>query len=61
MKNDPLWNDNINEDLRDALVTVNRFIYETTGQSATQTEIAAALKRYFVLNEIKEHIVMERS
>jgi hypothetical protein len=52
--------DVIDEDLCDALVTIHKFIQEVTGESPAQTEIAAALKRYFVLNEIKEHIVMDR-
>ena len=43
-----------------ALETVDNFITQTTGQKPTQQEIANALKRYFVLNEIKAHIVMER-
>lgn len=46
--------------LLDALDTVNKFIAETTGESPTPQEIANALKRYFVLNEIKAHIVLER-
>jgi len=47
--------------LEEALETVDTFITETTGQEPTQQEIANALKRYFVLNEIKGHIVMERN
>jgi hypothetical protein len=46
--------------LAEALETVNKFIAETTGQPPTQKEVANALKRYFVLNEIKAHVVMER-
>lgn len=46
--------------LVEALVAVENFILETTGQKPTQQEIANALKRYFVLNEIKGHVVMER-
>jgi len=46
--------------LVDALETVDNFITQTTGQKPTQQEIANALKRYFVLNEIKGHVVMER-
>ena len=46
--------------LAEALETVENFISETTGQKPTQQEIADALKRYFVLNEIKGHIVMVR-
>jgi hypothetical protein len=44
-----------------ALETVEDFVTETTGQKPSQQEIANALKRYFVLNEIKGHIVMERN
>jgi hypothetical protein len=47
--------------LEEALESVENFITETTGQKPTQQEIANALKRYFVLNEIKAHVVMERS
>ena len=43
-----------------ALETVDQFVEQITGQAPTQTEIASALKRYFVLNEILEHIEMER-
>ena len=46
--------------LVEALQAVENFILETTGQKPTQQEIANALKRYFVLNEIKGHVVMER-
>ena len=46
--------------LADALQTVENFITETTGRKPTQQEIANALKRYFVLNEIKGHVLMER-
>ena len=47
--------------LAEALETVKNFITETTGHPPTQKEVANALKRYFVLNEIKDNIVMERS
>ena len=47
--------------LVEALETVGSFITETTAQKPTQQEIANALKRYFVLNEIKAHILMVRS
>ena len=43
-----------------ALKTVDEFVEQITGQAPTQTEIASALKRYFVLNEILEHIEMDR-
>ena len=44
----------------EALKFIENFIAETTGQKPTPQELANALKRYFVLNEIKAHIVMER-
>jgi len=46
--------------LAEALETVRHFIAETTGKKPTNDEIADALKRYFVLNEIKAHILMTR-
>jgi hypothetical protein len=46
--------------LADALESVENFITATTGQKPSQQEIANALKRYFVLNEIKAHVLMER-
>lgn len=45
----------------DAIETVRGFIAETTAKAPTDQEIAHALTRYFVLNEIKEHILMVRS
>ena len=45
----------------EAVETVRHFITETTGQAPSDQEIAAALKRYFVLNEIKAHILMARN
>ena len=50
-----------NDLILDAIQGVRRFITETTGQEPTDEEIADALKRYFVLNEIKAHILMVRS
>ncbi len=47
--------------LQEALGVVHQFIAEVTGKAPTQDEIADALKRYFVLNEIKAHIEMIRS
>jgi hypothetical protein len=46
--------------LNDALTTVSDFILQVTGREATPAEIADALTRYFVLNEIKDHILMMR-
>lgn len=46
--------------LNDALDRISDFIHQVTGAAPTQAEIADALTRYFVLNEIKEHILMLR-
>lgn len=46
--------------IQEAVRTIQNFMLETTGEEATQGEIARALNRYFVLNEIKEHIELER-
>lgn len=43
-----------------ALETVADFIHQVTGAEPTQAEIADALCRYFVLKEIKDHILMLR-
>jgi hypothetical protein len=50
---------------QDALLTgaldgVADFVRQVTGVEPTPAEIADALTRYFVLNEIKDHIVMMR-
>ena len=50
----------LNHSILKALQTIRRFIIETTGKAPTDEEIADALKRYFVLNEIKTHILMDR-
>jgi hypothetical protein len=46
--------------LEEALATIERFVAETTGQPPSEAELADALQRYFVLNEIKGHIEMLR-
>ena len=46
--------------LTDALDTVADFIRQVTGVEPTSAEIADALTRYFVLKEIKDHILMLR-
>ena len=46
--------------LTEALDTVADFIRQVTGVEPTPAEIADALTRYFVLKEIKDHIVMMR-
>jgi len=46
--------------ISDAMVTITDFIRQVTGIEPTRAEIADALTRYFVLNEIKDHILMLR-
>jgi hypothetical protein len=46
--------------LSQALARVADFVEQVTGAAPTQAEIADALSRYFVLNEIKDHILMVR-
>jgi hypothetical protein len=48
----------IEQPLLEALETIITFIRETTGRTPDQTELAEALKRYFVMKEIKDHIFM---
>jgi hypothetical protein len=45
----------------EAIETIRHFIAETTGQAPDDREIADALRRYFVLNEIRAHILMNRT
>jgi len=46
--------------IRETIDIIKNFVKETTGTEATQEEIASALKRYFVLKEIGDHIRLER-
>jgi hypothetical protein len=46
--------------IAEAIATVRRFVSEITGEEPNDEEIARALKRYFVLKEICEHIEMSR-
>jgi len=50
----------IEDCIKEALWTIQNFITEVTGQEPTQQEIADSLVRYFVLNEIREHVEMDR-
>ena len=50
----------IEPNLSSALERLADFIQQVTGTEPTQAELADALSRYFVLNEIKEHILMVR-
>ncbi|MBI9084935.1 MAG: hypothetical protein JEZ11_15185 [Desulfobacterales bacterium] len=49
----------IDDTIRDAVATITHYVTEVTGQKPTQPEIARALKRYFVLKEISDHIVAQ--
>ncbi|PIE68210.1 MAG: hypothetical protein CSA23_00070 [Deltaproteobacteria bacterium] len=46
--------------LAQALDKISDFVKEVTGKEPSPAETADALTRYFVLNEIKDHIVMVR-
>jgi len=51
----------VHKNMLEAIGSIQDFIKEVTGQEATQDEIAQALTRYFVLNEIKDFIELQRS
>ena len=50
----------IEDCIRDAVRKIDDFIFSSTGERASQTRIAEALTKYFVLNEILEFIKMDR-
>jgi hypothetical protein len=50
----------VHPSIREAIQGIRMFVAETTGKTPTDDEIADALNRYFVLNEIKDHILMTR-
>ena len=43
----------------EAVETIEHFIFEVTGQAPTREELARTLKRYFILNEIKDQVVWQ--
>ncbi len=43
-----------------AVDAIRRYVAEITGQAPSDSEIARALTRFFVLKEIGEHIRMQR-
>ncbi|MCP4347413.1 MAG: hypothetical protein GY795_18060 [Desulfobacterales bacterium] len=45
--------------IKEAVETIKNFVKEVTGKGTSSQEIAKALKRYFVLREISEHIKLE--
>ena len=49
------------DSIEEAMAVIRNFVKETTRETAGTGEIARALRHYFVLNEIKEHIVRERA
>ena len=46
--------------ITDAILTVMKYIRDTTGIEPSQEEIATALKSYFILNEIGNQIKFQR-
>lgn len=48
------------ESIEAAVDTIRHFIKEVTGREPNREEIAWALTRYFVLNEIREFIELRR-
>ena len=46
--------------MADALLTVQKYVKNATGNEATDTEIANTLKSYFILNEIGNQIKFQR-
>ncbi len=46
--------------IAEAILTVFRHVKETTGNEPSQTEVADALKSYFILNEIANQIKFQR-
>ncbi len=45
--------------LKEALAKINEFIVQITGREPSQEILARALKRYFILNEIKTQVEWE--
>ncbi len=62
MEKDDTMNDSyeIDDCIKEAIRTVDDFIFKTTGKRASQQEIATALTRFFVLKELLDFIKMER-
>ena len=46
--------------MTDAILTVLKYVKITTGNEPTQSEVAEALKSYFILNEIGNQIKFQR-
>jgi len=43
----------------EAVELIEHFIAEVTGQKPTREELARSLKRYFILNEIKDQVIWQ--
>lgn len=50
----------LSKTMTDAILTVLKYVRDTTGDEPTQEEIANALKSYFILNEIGNQIKFQR-
>ena len=44
----------------EAVELIEHFVTEVTGEKPTRAELARSLKRYFILNELKDQIVWQR-
>jgi len=44
----------------EAIELMELFISQVTGEKPTREELARSLKRYFILNEIKDQVVWQR-
>ena len=44
----------------EAVELIEHFIVEVTGEKPSREELARSLKRYFILNELKDQIVWQR-
>ena len=50
----------IDDTIIDAIQTIQNFVGEISGKAPTQKEIAASLKKYFILKEIMDQIIWDR-
>ena len=50
----------VGKEMTDAILTVLKYVRDTTGIEPSQEEIATALKSYFILNEIENQIRFQR-
>lgn len=51
---------NIIDPIDDAMSTLRTFVEEISGERPSDQEIAAAIKRYFILKEIYDQIIWDR-